>query len=83
MRQDTEIDYNIGSEIEDDMPIPDLSIRPFISLDSNINKLPSFISSAWQADSDAIISYNHLWGEWAEDENTAKAWQFDVFLPGK
>ena len=83
VRQDTEIDYNIGSEIEDDMPIPDLSIRPFIPLDSNIGNLPSFITSAWQADSGAIMSYNHFWGEWAEDENTAKAWQFDVFLPGK
>ncbi|MDF2210393.1 hypothetical protein L1F28_16955 [Arthrospira platensis NCB002] len=83
VRQDTEIDYNIGSEIEDDMPIPDLSIRPFISLDSNINKLPSFISSDSQVNYDDVDTYNRFWGTWTTTEGAVRAWQFDVFLPGK
>ncbi len=83
VRQDTEIDYNIGSEIEDDMPIPDLSIRPFIPLDSNMGSLPSFVESDWSIEFSAKTAYRQFWGDWERPANWAKAWQFDVFLPGQ
>ena len=83
VRQETEIDYDLGSEIEDDMPIPDLSIRPFIPLDSNMGSLPSFVESDWSIESSAKTAYRQFWGDWERPANSAKAWQFDVFLPGQ
>lgn len=77
VRQETEIDYELGQEIGeiDDMPMPDLLVRPFgptanerISADSNIS------DSAYWEDSAIYLGLA---------DAASVLYQFDIFYPGQ
>ncbi|MEI2418941.1 hypothetical protein V6O07_01605 [Arthrospira platensis SPKY2] len=77
VRQETEIDYDLGQESGeiDDMPMPDLSVRPFGPLPNPYLHAPNAIHNA--ADDSDNIKYGQL----ATVASTL--YQFDVFFPGQ
>ncbi|QNH56924.1 MAG: hypothetical protein H2674_22645, partial [Limnospira indica BM01] len=77
VRQETEIDYDLGQESGeiDDMPMPDLSIRPFGPSPNPYLHAPNAIQSA--ADDSDNIKYGQL------ATAASVLYQFDVFFPGQ
>ncbi|CDM97856.1 hypothetical protein [Limnospira indica] len=83
VRQETEIDYDLGQESGeiDDMPMPNLSIRPFMGTGNQSVHVPNFIAD--NADSDSNRIYDYLWYNTFSSEHGVLIFQFDVFFPGQ
>ncbi|EDZ94288.1 hypothetical protein AmaxDRAFT_3000 [Limnospira maxima CS-328] len=83
VRQETEIDYDLGQESGeiDDMPMPNLSIRPFMGVGNQYVPVANAIFDAayWEE----IGMYSRLWHGDYSWVNGILIFQFDVFFPGQ
>lgn len=83
VRQETEIDYDLGQESGeiDDMPMPDLSIRPFMGVGNQYVPVANAIFDAAYWEETGM--YRRLWHGDYSWVNGILIFQFDVFFPGQ